>query len=145
MLMKPMSLFSVVDARGEAMDQGASMRFFNEIMWFPTAYLSDSIEWESIDAHSARATMTVDGQSVSALLYFDEQDQLVDFVADRYRTQPDGTYQMESWSTPVFDYQEFAGIRVPTQGSAIWKLDSGNFEYIKLEITEIEYNNPSIY
>lgn len=145
MLMKPLSLFAVVDAQGEAMDQGALMRYFNEIMWFPTAYLSDSIEWESIDDRSARATMTADGQSVSAVFHFDEQDQLVDFVAERYRTQPDGTYQMETWSTPVYAYREFNEFRLPTEGSAIWKLDSGDFEYIRLELTEIEYNNPSIY
>jgi hypothetical protein len=145
MLMKPLSLFAVVDAQGDEMDQGAFMRYFNEIMWFPTAYLSDYIEWESIDDHSAKATMTVGGQSVSAVFYFDEQDQLVDFVADRYRTQPDGTYQMETWSTPIYDYQEFHGIRIPTKGSGIWNLASGDFEYVKLEVIEIEYNNPSIY
>jgi hypothetical protein len=145
MLMKPLSLFAVVDAQGDEMDQGAFMRYFNEIMWFPTAYLSDYIEWKSIDDRSARATMTVDGQSISAVLHFDEQDQLVNFVADRYRTQPDGTYQMETWSTPIYDYREFHGIHIPTKGSGIWNLASGDFEYVKLEIIEIEYNNPSIY
>ena len=127
------------------MDQGAFMRYFNEIMWFPTAYLSETIAWEPIDDRSARATMTVEGQSVSAIFHFDEQDQLVDFVADRYRTQPNGTYQMETWSTPVYAYREFDSIRIPTKGSALWKLNSGDFEYIRLEVVEIEYNNPSIY
>jgi hypothetical protein len=33
---------------------------------------------------------------------------------------------------------------IPTKGEAIWKLNSGDFSYIRAEITDIEYNNPYI-
>ena len=45
----------------------------------------------------------------------------------------------------ISGYKEFHGIRIPIGGEAIWKLDSGDFSYIKLEIMDIEYNKPTLY
>jgi len=39
------------------------------------------------------------------------------------------------------EYKGINGFRIPTRGEAIWNLDSGDFSYIKVEITDIEYNN----
>ncbi len=36
MLVKALSLFGVVDAQGEEIDQGAMMRYLSEMVWFPT-------------------------------------------------------------------------------------------------------------
>ncbi len=126
------------------MDQGTLLRYLNEMMWFPTAYLDDYIQWESIDSHSARATITVEGLSAFAILYFNERGEMTDFVAERYMSVGD-EYSLETWSTPIEEYREMNGIMVPTKGEALWKLSSGDFSYIKLEIIDIEYDNPSAY
>jgi hypothetical protein len=63
-------------------------------------------------------------------------------VGERYYSHPDGSYSMETWETPITDYAEFDGIRIPSAGVGIWKLDSGDFTYVEIEIQEIEYNNP---
>jgi hypothetical protein len=144
MLIKVLSLIKVVDGKGPEMDQGALSRYLNEIMWFPSAYMNDYIKWESIDSNSARATMTVRGITASALLKFDNEGKLVDFIAERYMSSGD-KFIKELWSTPVERYKDYNGIMLPQGGKAIWKLKSGDFCYIEIEMTEIEYNVPKEY
>lgn len=144
MLAKLLSLVKVVDAAGTEMDQGAMMRFLNEMIWFPTALLNDSIQWEAIDPNSARATFAYGGKSVSAEFHFDEDGKLVNFVADRYRSVGK-EFVLEKWSTPIDAYADMNGLILPVAGEAIWQLDSGDFSYIQLEITDLEYDNPTGY
>jgi hypothetical protein len=55
MLIKLASLLTVADGVGAEIDQGAMLRYLGEIVWFPSAALSDSVSWEAIDERSARA------------------------------------------------------------------------------------------
>lgn len=142
MLIKLLSLIKVADESGPKMDQGTLVRYLNEIMWFPAAALSDYIIWEPIDQNSAKATMDYQGVSASAIYYFDEDGDLVNFIAERYADKSDS---FEIWETPISGYKEFNGIRIPTEGEAIWRLDSGDFSYIKLEVVDIQYNKPTLY
>jgi hypothetical protein len=144
MLVKLLGLVNVVNASGPEMDQASLLRYFNEIMWFPTAYLSDFIKWESVDSKSARATMSYGGVTISAVLYFNENGGLENFVAERSQYE-DGQQVKRTWSTPVHGVREVNGMRIPGKGKAVWHLDSGEFDYIQLEIADIEYNNPSVY
>lgn len=144
MLIKLPPFIKIADARGDDIDQGTLVRYMNEIMWFPTAYLSDYISWEPIDSASARAIMTDHGTTVSAVLYFDEKGRLVDFVADRYYAGGDET-TLETWTTPIKEYGEMEGLRIPVKGEGVWELDSGSFAYIELEVTELEYGVPEVY
>lgn len=144
MLIKIPPFIKIADARGDDIDQGTLVRYLNEIMWFPTAYLSDYISWEPIDSNSARAIMTDHGTTVSAVLYFDEKGRLVDFVADRYYAGGDET-TLETWTTPIKGYGKMEGLRIPVKGEGVWKLDSGDFTYIELQVTELEYGAPEVY
>ena len=144
MLIKLPPFIKIADERGENIDQGTLVRYLNEVMWFPTAYLSDYISWEPIDSTSARATMTDHGTTASAVLHFDEKGRLVDFVAERYYAGGEGT-SLETWSTPIKEYGEMNGLRIPIKGEGVWKLDSGDFTYIELEVTELEYGAPEVY
>lgn len=140
MLIKLLSLLKIVDAAGDEMDQGSMVRYFNEMFWFPTAYLSDYIQWEPIDSRSAKATMSYQGVTASAIFHFNEKGQITNFVARRYM-ENDGRFDLETWSTPLNEYKEMNGIKIPVSGEAVWKLSSGDFCYIKLEITDIVYND----
>jgi len=144
MLIKLFSLIPVADATGPEIDQATLLRYLNEIMWFPGAAVNDYIQWQEIDANSARATMSYAGTTASAVFYFNDLGQLTTMTADRYR-YVNGKFQLDEWSTPITGYGEFQGIRVPTRGQGVWKLDSGDFSYIRLEVIEIEYNEPGIY
>lgn len=142
MLIKLLSTLTVADAKGREMDEATLMRYLDEMMWFPTAYLNDYIRWESIDAKSAKATISDKGITASAILYFNEKGELKNFVGERLCS---ATGKKETWSTPVIEYNEINGVKIPIKGEGVWNLSSGDFSYIRLEITDIEYNNPSIY
>jgi hypothetical protein len=136
---KVAGLYTVFDARGEELDQATMIRYLNEMMWFPTAFLGDNISWLTVDDHSAHVTFSDHGKSVSARMYFDDDGRLLNFSTMRYR-EISGSYSLDPWSTPITEYGVLAGLRLPTRGKAVWNLDSGDLEYADLEITQVEYN-----
>lgn len=140
--MRLLSLVPVADQRGGGLNQGALLRFLNETMWFPAAVLSPYITWEAIDAHAARATMTWAGAAASATFLFDDEGRLTDMQADRF---DNATGAVQRWSTPISAYGEFGGIRMPVAGEGIWRYAGGDFAYIRLRITDVEYNRPARY
>jgi hypothetical protein len=132
LLIKLVSLFPIANAEGEELNQGAMMRYLNEMMWFPTAFLGDNISWKAIDENSAQVTLTVDDKS-------DDQGKLVNFIAKRYMSNGTG-FSLETWETPLSDYGEVNGFNLPIKGSAVWKLPGGDYTYIDISIDEITYN-----
>lgn len=145
MLVKVASLKSIVDATGEEMDQGAQMRYLNEAtLWFPAVLLNANISFEPIDKHSARVTLMVGSKSATATLYVDDDGKLTDFVAPRYRSV-NGRFELETWSTPMTAYGQFQELHLPVKGQAVWKLKGGDFAYIDLAVTELEYDVDRLY
>ena len=139
-----LSLIPVANASGPELDQGALLRYLNETMWFPAAALNPYITWEWIDSNSAQATMRYQGVQAAATFFFSDEGDLTNMVAQRYRLAPEGSV-LDTWSTPLGEYGEFNGIRVPVAGEAVWNLASGDFSYIRLRLTEIEYDQPTMY
>jgi len=138
-LAKLLSLITVADASGPEVDQGALLRYLAEIIWFPTAWLSDCIQWESIDAHSAKATLRHAGLKESAVVHFNEDGLADQVTAERYRIE-NGKFALRKWSGRAEDYREVGGMRIPMKVEVVWHLDTGDFSYFRAEITEIEYN-----
>ncbi len=121
------------------MDQGSMTRYFSEMIWFPTAFLEPNVSFTPIDDQAVRATFSDHGRSVSATLCFDDEGRFTDFVAERYRMAGD-RYELTPWSTPMSEYGEFEGLKLPVKGRAVWKLPEGDLEYIDVAITELDYN-----
>lgn len=130
-------LLTIADAQGDDLDQGAMLRYLNEMMWFPQAYLGDNISFAPLDDGSAQVIFTDHGKSVTATLYIDAEGKMTDFVAERYFEAGDAYYP---WSTPISAYGEFNGLRLPVRGQGVWKLPDGDFAYIDLGIPQLEYN-----
>ena len=86
--------------------------------------------------------MTYGGASGSAVFSFAADGRLTTMVADRYDRESDAVVP---WSTPVQSYGEFAGIRVPTSGEAVYARPDGDYSYIRLRVTEVEYDVPRRY
>jgi hypothetical protein len=139
MLIRAGGIYPIVDATGEEMDQGAMMRYLSEMIWFPAAFLGHNISFAPIDERSARVTLTDHGRSVGGILHFDEESRVIDFEAQRYR-MVDGRNELAIWSTPVTEYGEFEGLKLPVRGKAVWHLPDGDFAYIDVAITDLEYN-----
>lgn len=143
MFVKLSSLKTLVDAKGAQLDQGALLRYLSEMVWFPTAFLEDYIEWAPIDASSAKATIRYGDLSAWGVFHFDEEGRIVRFTTDRYR-EVDGEFELAEWFTLTSDYREFDGILIPSKGEAAWHLDSGDFCYFRGEIVDVEYDSPLI-
>lgn len=136
------SLLTVVDAHGAEMNESETVTLLNDMFILAPATLIDpNIAWEEIDSQTVRATFTNAGKTVSAVVTFDGSGALVNFISDdRYRTIDGKTYEQLRWSTPVSDWHEFDGCKLPAKGRAIWTLPGGEFAYGQFEILEVQYN-----
>lgn len=134
-------LFTLFDARGDKMDQGTMLRYLQEMTWFPIAFLGDNISWQAVDDHCAVVTFHDADRSVSARVFFDDSGRLINFVAQRYR-ETDGSYSLDTWTTPLTAYGPRAGLNLPVRGLGVWRLESGDLPYIDIHINEIAYNEP---
>lgn len=135
MLVRALSSFTVADAKGEEIDQGEMMRYLSEMIWFPSAFLGDNISFEAVDAGSARVTLTDHGRTVTGTLFFDADGRVTEFVGRRRHVSG----ELETWSAPSLAYGELEGLRLPTRGKAVWKLERGDEEYIDVTLTELEH------
>jgi len=141
MLIKLLSLFPVVNAKGKETDQGTLLRYLAETVWFPSAALGDYITWVDIDSTTAKATMSYGGITASGEFGFNKDGDIISFEAQRYYDRKEGP-TLETWFIAINEngYREFEGIRIPAKSAVTWKLKTGDFTWYKLEITDVEYN-----
>ncbi|GAB4301129.1 MAG: hypothetical protein Kow0098_29110 [Ignavibacteriaceae bacterium] len=140
MIIKILSLINVVnDSDNEKINRGTLQRYLGEITWFPTAGVSPYIKWEEVDSLTAKATMTYEGTTGSALFYFNDNGDFVKFSAMRYMGTEDKA-QLKEWIITLSDYKVYDGIKIPVKGEATWKLDNGDFTWYKLEVYDVEYD-----
>jgi hypothetical protein len=142
MLIKVASLFQVVDAKGEKMNQSENVTMFNDMCLLAPATLIDkNIKWESTGPLTAKAMFTNNNITISAMLYFNEKGELINFVSDdRYLSADGKSYKNYRWSTPCKDYKNFDGRKVASFGEAIWHMPEGEYSYGKFNICEVDYN-----
>jgi hypothetical protein len=140
MFAKLAAIIPIFDERGEKLTQGTMQRYLSEIIWCPAAFLNDYITWRAIDNHSAEATFTDHGRSVSAIFYFDDQGRFTNLKAERYNQADD---RLQTWMTPVDEFGEIAGLKLGTRGRALWVQEEGEYSYIDVTLEEVEYNHPA--
>ena len=139
MTIKLLSLISVADAKNsDKVDQATLQRYLAEIVWFPSASLSEYIQWETIDDNTARATMEYKGTEGSGEFHFDKDGNFEKFVAMRYQDSNDA--EPTEWTVKATKTEERNGIKIPVECEASWGLESGKWTWLKLRIKEIEYN-----
>ncbi|WP_319642316.1 DUF6544 family protein [Methanovulcanius yangii] len=146
MLVKALSTIPIADAKGPEMDLSSLQRYIGEMPWFPTAFLNDEyVTWEAIDELHARAIITDGAGSAKVVFSFDEAGRISSVTTDeRYRTVGD-TYSRDRWTGYFYDYREQDGFTVPMEIVAEWNLPEGDFSYIRLRVTEMEYDVFSRY
>ena len=108
--------------------------------WFPSAALNDYITWETIDDTSAKATLTINDKSVSGVFTFSSNGDLVSFETNRYYGGKDES-KLETWFVKMDSYKVFNGIKIPNKSSVTWKLKESDFNWLNLEIIDLEFNN----
>jgi hypothetical protein len=139
---KVAELIKVVDIKGEELTKAETVTLMNDMCIFAPGSLIDSrLAWDEIDTLSAKVTLTNGKYSVSAVLYFNETGELINFISDdRSVLQDDGTLRIAKWSTPVLFYKEFEGRKIPTVGKTIWHYPEGDFTYGVFTLKSIKYN-----
>jgi hypothetical protein len=143
MQIKLFGLYPIVDIKGKALNQAETVTLFNDMCIFaPAALIDNRIQWQEEDSQSVKAVFTNKGITISAVLYFNEQGQLINFVSDD-RTSVNDMKQYR-FSTPIKDYKNINGLNLPTYGEAIWHYPDGLFIYGKFYFKEIEYNTSEI-
>ena len=139
MTIKILSLIPVAYAKSEEkVNQATLQRYLAEIVWFPSASLSEHIKWETIDEYSARATMDYKGTNGSGVFHFDKNGYFEKFVAMRYQDSKDT--EPTVWTVTATKTEKRNGIKIPVECEASWELENGTWTWLKLKITDIQYN-----
>jgi hypothetical protein len=139
---KVAELFKVVNISGEELTKAETVTLLNDMCIFvPGSLIDNRLTWKEIDASSTKVTMSNGKYIVSAILNFNETGELINFVSDdRSALQDDGTMKQMRWTTPISNYQEFEGRRIPTIGKTIWNYPEGDFTYGVFHLRSIRYN-----
>ncbi len=142
MEMKVASIFKVVNDRGPVLDKSETVTYFNDMcLLAPATLVDDNIRWETMEHQTIKATYTNQGNTISALLYFNDNDELVNFVSeDKSMVNGKNSYVNYKWSTPVHGYQEFDGRKVFSKADAVWHTPQGEYIYAEFDLKNIEYN-----
>ncbi len=139
MLIKMNALMNVVNEKGDKLDEGTLQRYLGEMVWFPSLALSPYISWKQIDNNKAKATMTYKGTTGSGIFHFNADGDVVRFSALRYKGNA-ANAKRHDWRMDITGYRSFEGIKVPYEMKSTWKLDKGDWTWLKLEVTDIKYN-----
>jgi Family of unknown function (DUF6544) len=118
------------------MTKGETVTLFNDMCVLAPATLIDkNIQWETVDPLAVKATFTNQGYTISAVLYFNERGELINFVSDdRYQAFRGNKFENFRWSTPIKNYKDIDGRKVAIYGEAIWQMPKGEFAYAKLTL-----------
>lgn len=142
---KLFNLITVVNEKGPKLDEGEFLRFLGEIPWYPSFFLNEDMECQKLDNNIVQVKLTHKNDiQISGNLIFDNNGLIKEFNTKRYYTDKD-EISLEDWHGYWFDYEEIEGILVPTRFEVCWNLDNQEYYYIRANITNLEFNNPSIY
>jgi hypothetical protein len=142
MRVKLASVVPIVDAKGPEMNRAETVTMFNDMCVLAPATLIDShVRWESIDAHTVAATFTNAGNTIAAVLSFDDAGALTSFASDDRLESADGkTFRSYRWTTPLRDYRDYHGTRLASHGEAAWRHPEGEYVYARFDLIDVEYN-----
>jgi hypothetical protein len=137
-------LFPVVDSAGQGTTHNETVTLMNDVLVMaPAAVLDLPFTFETLGTASVRATYQNAGFTVSAVVTFNDEGDLVGFVSDdRAHDRAEGPAR---WSTPISGYREVDGIRVGALGDANWIDASGEWTYGRFEVTSLAYNVTSVW
>jgi len=137
------SLVNMVDQTGGEISRAETVTVLNDLCVFaPGALVDPRLSWQALDDCSAVVTFTNGPHRVAATLLFNERDELVDFWSDDRPDSSSGRFIPSRWNTPVGDYREIRGLRLPTRGSTVYARPDGPFTYGEFTLRSIAYDLP---
>lgn len=145
MLGRVLDLVPVVDATGDALDQGELVTWLNDaVLLAPSMLLRPEVTWSPLDERSFELALTDAGHTVRARVFLDALGRPCDFsTTDRFVEDPFTAKHplvRARWSTPVEGFETVEGRCVPRRGKAVWHLPQREFAYADLELASISWN-----
>ena len=138
------SLVNMVDLAGDEISRAETVTVLNDMcVLAPGALCDPRLTWRPVDERSADVTFTNGPHRVSATLFFNDRDELVDFASDDRPDSSTGGFVPMRWTTPVGDYREIGGIRVATRGATIYHRPDGPFTYGEFTLRSIAFDLPA--
>ncbi len=140
---RALSLLPQLRIEAEELYPTETVTYLNDLCLFaPGALVDKRIRWEEAGPNRVRATLELRDVVVSAELTFDASGDLVNFRSeDRYDISKMKRFPFE---TPVKDFREFEGIRLPAYGEAVWHYPEGPFVYGKFRVKSVQYNRTAL-
>lgn len=132
MRIKLFNLIPLADVGGSEMSRSGLVSFLNDLIFCPLAYFSVPMEWRRVDEQQAELSFTDHGMTVRAVLSFDKDGRLLNWESDDRYAEVKGTQLPDRWSTPMTQYAELHGLRIPVSGRGIHNYDGEPFSYVEL-------------
>jgi hypothetical protein len=127
---------TVANARGPLFDQGDALRLLAEMVWYPSALFDPrTVTWSAIDESHARATLNLDGKTVSASFELGPDGLPLAMTAERYNDKG----ELRPWGGVYRDWRIVDGMRVPFEAEVAW-LETPPFVYAHWRVESIEYD-----
>lgn len=128
-------LFPIVNVHhNHKLNQAAMQRYLAEIVWFPPLALSTAIQWETIDALTAKATFTYANMQLCGNFYFSANGNFSRFECLRYKDNH-AQAQPLPWVVEALEHQQLEQVYIPTKLQLSWILESGKWTWLQLHIT----------
>lgn len=128
---------------GPELRAGALQRWLAEAVWLPTALLPRAgLSWSAVDDRHARATLTDRTTTVSLDFEFGPEGDIVAAHAPaRLRAAPGrpGRYRPSPWGGRYRGFEEWDGVRVPTESEVYWVLDGRETPYYRGRSIRVEF------
>jgi len=132
-----LNLFTVVDAKGNEINEGELQRWLAESVWFPTNLLpSENVTWAAIDENAAKLSFRYKAIAFDFTVTFNALGEITAMETYRFMTDKN----REKWLCKMANYKDVGNAKVPFSAEATWKLQTGDFTYAKFEVQEIKYN-----
>jgi hypothetical protein len=126
---------------GDGISSAETVTVLNDMCFFaPGALVDTRLAWEAVDDLHARAIFTNGPRRVSAMLVFNERDELVDFWSDDRPDSSNGVCRPMRWNTPIDDYGEADGRRMARHGAAAYAYPDGPFTYGDFRVRSIDFD-----
>jgi hypothetical protein len=138
-----LDLKTIVDQSGPGISVAESVTVLNDWCFMAPGLLVDErLAWQPIDDRTSRVTFTNGPYRVSATLVFNERDELIDFWSDDRPDGSAGAFVPCRWNTPIGEYRDLDGMRLPSWGGAVWNRAEGPFMYGEFYLRSLRYDVP---
>ena len=145
MRVRLLCMVPLVEVRGPTADQAETVTILNDMCLLAPGSLADpAVSFDPVDERTTKAWYTRGEHTISALLSFNDQCELINFSSeDRLAIMPEDEFVKLPFSTPVSKYHDFGPWHVVSQAQAWWHPPEGEYSYLEMELVDYHVNGPA--